>query len=89
MSEKGAVTRKKSPTQELLSTLLARLNRIDERLKNIEAAQDVTSRVYHSHGTAIESIEQRCLSVLSDKCPLLLNGNGYEEGVEDKETGTD
>lgn len=71
--------RKRSPTQELLEVLINRLDRIDERLERIEAAQDVTARVYHSHGSAIERLEKRCTAVLVDRCPLL---NGKEDEGE-------
>lgn len=62
--------------QSVYQLLLERLMSIDERLERIEAAQDVTARVYHSHGAAIARIEKRCLEALGHACPMLSNGNG-------------
>ena len=66
--------------QSVYQLLLERLTSIDERLERIEAAQDVTARVYHSHGAAIARIENRCLEALGQACSILHGGNGGQSG---------
>jgi hypothetical protein len=68
-----------SPTQELFTAVMNKLERIDDRLQSIETQQTLTEAAWKRQGNLLETINTRCMEKLGIKCPLLEddeNGNG-------------
>ena len=62
--------RPKQQTRELVTQLLDKLERIDDRLSSIETQQVLLQQGFTRQARLIEEVNQRCMERLGLQCPI-------------------